>query len=68
MSVIPFPVSPEPSRSQLDHARAIVTQPELYGHRPQILRIAWATLKAARGQRMIQHRLGTRHPFSGDAA
>lgn len=58
MSVHPMPpVQLVPSAAQELHARSILSHPEDYAHRPQAFSLAWAVLKAQRGETLLQHRL-----------
>lgn len=61
-----------PHQTLLDQARALVTDPVAAANAgPLVRRIAWAALKAARGQTLAQRRLPMPGPVSltpGDAA
>lgn len=57
MSVLPFPADHTPSGPNEAHARHIISHPADYAHRPSIFTFAWAILKSARGQRLVQSRL-----------
>lgn len=57
LSVLPFPATHTPSGPNEAHARHIISHPADYAHRPQIFKFAWAILKSARAQRMVQSRL-----------
>ncbi|MBN2760046.1 MAG: hypothetical protein JXQ79_06075 [Rhodobacteraceae bacterium] len=50
-----FP-NPRPVPMALEQARDVVANPSIY-HSHDLRREAWAVLKSARGQRVIQHRL-----------
>jgi hypothetical protein len=41
----------------LSDAKTIVNNPQAYAEMPGLRIMAWATLKAARGQTVVQHRL-----------
>lgn len=71
MSVILFhPAAAAATEAQQRHAKAILTQPQDYAHRPHIFRAAWAALKLQRGQIIIQSRLRPEYLIgsAGDAA
>lgn len=66
MSVIPIPPARLlPSEVQIIQARAILADPGRHADSPGLFRLAWATLKARRGETMHQHRLRARYLIEG---